>query len=868
MRSWVKGAIALSVLLSFTIAGLPVAANPMVPMCGPASVAGGSSETAGNYDPALCEATTGRVFPEAIADNDYISATGPRGFTGGSTGFATDYVSYFEFQQGLGYLAAQYPDFIEVHEVAMSRGNEGDLLGTGSYPVYMLEISNEKSPIPRDEKQNLLFMLSIHGNEKGGREGGFRVVEDLLRNIGFATETVQNGAGLNPSIARPTGEGNVETYHDMLDFMNIFLLFPNTDGWSCDEIQFSGGTDGCAGLFRRTNGAGIDMNRQTPTIGWNRQGSASHEAVKEPEPVGYLNWMVEQRTQSNGTFQWDYAIDIHGMLNHKNFGAIMLPAGSFSPQEMYRSLGLAATLKDRWNQDAEDPNGHFYEWASVFAAAETAWDASAPGRDATKDGFYDGCNAADPLGFGHCALAGSALYDDNPAHAASSSQFAEYYTVIDAIGYTDSGFSGDFFAQTTGLNAPGYDIELAYNHLVAGAQYEVGALWNDYHVHMVRHIVKSFMDAAALDGQISYETGGLKTAYVNPQYVATNLDDVDADGNPKLTPGGWADQNPGDDAWDYGADQPFEARPAKYWEDMAAFVCENCGTADAIPGVLARLNAAGVGNEKFAKNLANFDNIVIPGTAINQFVDGTWGANEVATGTVDSAKVDAVMAWVENGGNLVLTDAGLKFLDLSGVTKDAVNVEFAYMGGIRMDLDHELLNKIRGGVKQTYEPTPLGFGVTGTAPNWGVNEAAFTGAGGSIAGRVCGGSQLTQNCDNKDVALGYIPVGTGRITIIGALLPDPTEEFYHPYGLDHYATTFSGNQVLRNALGWDEKFAAPPITLGADGKIIQTANERAPTTLQTTEDVDGPDSSKKNTPGLGLVALVATLALLGAVRRR
>ncbi len=850
MRSWVKGAIALSVLLSFTIAGLPVAANPLVPMCGPASVAGGSSETAGNYDPALCEATTGRVFPEAIADNDYISATGPRGFTGGSTGFATDYVSYFEFQQGLGYLAAQYPDFIEVHEVAMSRGNEGDLLGTGSYPVYMLEISNEKSPIPRDEKQNLLFMLSIHGNEKGGREGGFRVVEDLLRNIGFATETVQNGAGLNPSIARPTGEGNVETYHDMLDFMNIFLLFPNTDGWSCDEIQFSGGTDGCAGLFRRTNGAGIDMNRQTPTIGWNRQGSASHEAVKEPEPVGYLNWMVEQRTQSNGTFQWDYAIDIHGMLNHQNFGAIMLPAGSFSPQEMHRSLRLAETLKERWNGDP-----HFSEWRNLFAAEEAVWDQASPV-------LQTACAQFD------CPLPGSALAG-NPAHAASSSQFAEYYTVIDAIGYTDSGFSGDFFAQTTGLNAPGYDIELAYNHITTSSQYEgPGALFNDYHVQMVRHIVKSFMDAAAVDAQISYETAGLKTAYINPQYVATNLDDVDADGNPMLSPGGWADENPGDDAWDYGADQPFEARPAKYWEDMSAFVCQNCGSDEAVPGVLARLNAAGVANDKFTSSLANFDNIVIPGTAINQFVDGSWGANEVAEGAVDSAKINAMLAWVENGGNLVLTDAGLKFLDLAGVTDDAVSKEEAYMGGIRMDLDHELLNKIRGGVKQTYEPTPLGFGVTGTSPNWGVDPAAFTEAGGSIAGRVCGGSQLTQACDNKDVALGYIPLGEGRITIIGALLPDPTEEFYHPYGLDHYATTFSGNQVLRNALGWDEKFATPPITLSADGKVIQTANERDPATAETDNGVDSEGADKKNTPGLGLVALLATIALLGAVRRR
>ena len=31
---------------------------------------------------------------------------------------------------------------------------------------------SSKSPLPKEDKLNILFMLSIHGNEKGGREGG------------------------------------------------------------------------------------------------------------------------------------------------------------------------------------------------------------------------------------------------------------------------------------------------------------------------------------------------------------------------------------------------------------------------------------------------------------------------------------------------------------------------------------------------------------------------------------------------------------------------------------------------------------------------------------------------------------------------
>src|SRR5690349_19973382 len=105
---------------------------------------------------------------------------------------------------------------------------------------------------------------------------------------------------------------------------------------------------------------------------------------------------------------WSYAIDIHGIGQHHNFGAIMLHAGAMTPQEMQRSIRLAETLKDRMNNDP-----HFNGWRTLFGAAEQALDAPCP----------------DPS---FCPVQGSALA------GAGSTEFAEYYTVIDAIGYTDS----------------------------------------------------------------------------------------------------------------------------------------------------------------------------------------------------------------------------------------------------------------------------------------------------------------------------------------------------------------------------------------------------------------------------------------------
>src|SRR5207244_10533294 len=103
------------------------------------------------------------------------------------------------------------------------------------------------------------------------------------------------------------------------------------------------------------------------------------------------------------------------------------------------------------------------------------------------------------------------------------------------------------------------------------------------------------------------------------------------------------------------------------------------------------------------------------------------------------------------------------------------------------------------------------------------DAAKFKAAGGDAAGYgvqgQSGGPEL-----NK-VTLGQLKLGKGSIKFIGALLPDPSEEFYHPYGLDDYASTYSGNQILRNMLGWEETFQAPPIVIAGDGKIVQSSNE-------------------------------------------
>ncbi|MEO7819615.1 MAG: hypothetical protein ABIS18_10835, partial [Actinomycetota bacterium] len=116
---------------------------------------------------------------------------------------------------------------------------------------------------------------------------------------------------------------------------------------------------------------------------------------------------------------------------------------------------------------------------------------------------------------------------------------------------------------------------------------------------------------------------------------------------------------------------------------------------------------------------------------------------------------------------------------------------------------------------QTYEPIPLGFEIpesrdpfTGFAPLWSIDKTDWERAGGRTVGT--GG--------DAEVTLGEMAVGKGVIRAIGALLPRPSEDFYHPFGLASYSVTYSGYQVLNNLLQWPPG-AAPSTPLAATGPL-------------------------------------------------
>jgi hypothetical protein len=234
--------------------------------------------------------------------------------------------------------------------------------------------------------------------------------------------------------------------------------------------------------------------------------------------------------------------------------------------------------------------------------------------------------------------------------------------------------------------------------------------------------------------------------------------------------------------------RPYEATRMRFFTDLAASAAQGDG------GSVTGLTAA----EVVAGSLAALDSFVIS--------DDTLGVDELL-----------LRAWVETGGTLVLTDGALRALaPLLGIGEDAVRRRtdvvvrmddgvgtgrsqvpptLTSTGEDTRDFSHPLLaglDRHDHYGEQLYEPVPLGYSLGARAsPWWSVSEASFLAAGGRVAALDSAG----------DVLVGDVPVGEGRVVVIGGLLPQPTNAWFHPWGLADYSVTLTGWRILLNALG-------------------------------------------------------------------
>jgi hypothetical protein len=219
-----------------------------------------------------------------------------------------------------------------------------------------------------------------------------------------------------------------------------------------------------------------------------------------------------------------------------------------------------------------------------------------------------------------------------------------------------------------------------------------------------------------------------------------------------------------------------------------------------------------------------------------------------AQSTYSVAQKDAWMAklksWVQGGGNLVLTDGALKAIsELTSVPGKAIRERVVYVGQTAFQvcdtynddgtcetketLDDPLAKNVAqlgarfntGMRRQTYEPTPLGFAIQNNsggdqsfARQFDIVQKDWSAAGGRAVGGSADSGARDATAVPERTTLGEVNVGQGNIRILGALLPQPSDEYDHPLGIEPYSVTYTGYILFCNLVDCQyERKSRPPL---------------------------------------------------------
>jgi len=710
----------LPVLATVTIAAtvLPVTAAAATPVCTDGYMGGPPTFLCGD-----------RVFPEADLTREYIQYLPAPGS------------EFREWQHGMEYLAQLYPRWISVFtlrthfesDFAVSMGVDqirsyetGD--GLDGHDIFVVKVTDHE--VADEGKETLLFSLSVHGDEKGGLEGGARTIEDLAIAAQGGGQIVDGIAGY-PSSTGIDPEFHSYEVADVLAQQAVYFIDFNIDGWTAGDVGAP-----TPGLYTRGNAAGTDLNRQMPTIG---RIASSRIPLQESEAY-WGNEFMEQVAAAGRGGLMAYGADIHGEGQSRAFADIMYPAGQFDSVKHRQLMSIAERTK------------------SVIDATLYA-------------GLVD---TIEELTGGDT---GEGIEDTVPIPNTVPTKPARWGTVWDTLGYTDTGFIGDYLASQLGVT--GMDYEIAFNHTDVRAYGRPWAvLLQENYINATRAIVKTAMAYAVTIrdefATFTVEPGGRVGYLANPEptvgeLLPEYLDDLQANATPQHI----------DDEGN------FEASNQQFFVDLAAVV----------PGGLEAISIGDIaGDPAF---LDRVDTLAIADVAFPEDPEG----RRVDTGDY----VDNLRAWVERGGNLVLTDRALHLLgDLGVVDADAVRDIRVYQPYANIvDGGHAMVTGLRGNARQLSEATLVGYEIGNDAsPMTVVDTAAWAAAGGDVVGTT--GNNAGTSDDGAQVSVGEVAVGDGIVRIMGGGLPMPTtEESHHPYGLRDYSLTYSGLYIMENAIVHD-----------------------------------------------------------------
>ena len=392
----------------------------------------------------------------------------------------------------------------------------------------------------------------------------------------------------------------------------------------------------------------------------------------------------------------------------------------------------------------------------------------------------------------------------------------DWDTSWDIYGYLVSGGYADWQAnQWTGLGAVTGTIELWLNgepgqeNTFGGFNQTIEAS----NVHSMRLSVRTAMDLALQPQHATLALPG-PIAWVSNSFALQATDGTPGAGTPIIGP----KAPPG---------RPYPATTNQFFQDLVGYADHP----------VTQLDASTITS---ASQLSGYSDVVVAQDAH----------------LTDPLFLTALHDYANNGGIVILTDGALR--DLSAITtvpSSAVGTGLVYAGYVDVVSGDPLAQGLHAAIsRQTYEPVPVGYPIDNTfssssssvhSPAWWVTQSVWEANGGRTAGTT-GTSQTS---------LGEIPVGAGKVRILGSLLPDPSGDARHPFGVSDYGVTYVGYKLFENLLSASATLT-PPIV------------ENGPFTTNPTP---GPAPSVPESPLTPLLVMVAVpVALVGlrAARRR
>ena len=328
---------------------------------------------------------------------------------------------------------------------------------------------------------------------------------------------------------------------------------------------------------------------------------------------------------------------------------------------------------------------------------------------------------------------------------------AEYATGYDVVGYDDSGFMGDWLNETIGT--VDLDIEHFLSHMVPNSTW-VASL-EDAHIAAVRGELETMIVESPLIGGVTAKFDLGRVGYLFDRRVITSADGY---GGPKPPKG--------------VSPKPYTSTRMRYFEHLSKYSTRP----------LRKVWS----NQVYGGGLDGLDTFVIAGGPFERTMSGT---KPVAT-----RMARALKAFVEKGGNLVLTDRAIRLLFRLGVVaRGDVARQFYNAGHLNItNFEDAYTEGVHHTASQTYYEVPLGFNPNEDgSPHWTVARGPWEEAGGISIAHIE---------DEARIGLGRIELGSGTIGIFGALLPSATEKLHHLYGLADYAVTVAGGQILNNMI--------------------------------------------------------------------